>query len=406
MATVGATKQVLARPERLWWLLPVAATTFVVTRLWSETPLQRLDFHIYYEAVTGWQPGSFYDYEHAASGLGFTYPPVSGLVLRPITMVPFDTAELIWLVATALASLAFIVLAARNLPVRPRWAPTVPILVAVCMLTTPVWLTLRLGQINAFLALAVLADVVLVSRRWSGALIGLCGAVKLTPLYAALYFVAGRRWRALAISVGTFLAATLVAWAWMPSDSRRYWTVELFATERVGDLGSNFNNSARRLVDLLPVSTSIQTLVWLALALALTYVAYRRARLALELGNRLAAITLVMCAGLAVSPITWSHHLYFVLPAVFLLVGSGLSMPRNIAAATLTFLLVETQDPGQDPTAAAWRAVALIALVLFLPVDDPEPAATGEPAAATSAVVDGSSDADGTSGFPQVVPDR
>ena len=370
----------LARPEQLWWLLPAAATGFVVARLWSQSPIQRLDFHIYYEAVNSWQPGAMYDYEHAATGLGFTYPPVSGLVLRPITMVPFDTAELLWLVATAIASLAFLVLAARNLPTRPRWAPAVPILVAICMLTTPVWLSVRLGQINAFLALAVLADVLLVRRRWAGALIGLCGAIKLTPMYAALYFVAGRRWRALGVSIAAFAAATMVAWAWAPSDSRRYWTVELFATERVGDLGGNYNNSVRRLVDLVPGSTGVQTLVWFALALTLTYVAFRRARQSLDQGNRLAAITLVMCAGLAVAPITWSHHLYFMLPAILLLVGSGRSLARNIAAAVLTFLLVETQDPGQDPTAAAWRAVALVAIVLFLPVDVPEDGPADEPA--------------------------
>jgi alpha-1,2-mannosyltransferase len=379
MANDAGWRRVLARPEQLWWLLPVAATGFVVVRLWSQSPIQRLDFHIYYEAITRWQPGSMYDYEHAATGLGFTYPPVSGLVLRPITLVPFGTAELLWLVATALASLAFLALAARSLPARPRWAPTVPILVAVCMVTTPVWLSVRLGQVNAFLALAVLADAVLVRRRWAGALIGLCGAVKLTPMYAALYFVAGRRWRALAVSVGAFLAATLVAWAWTPSDSRRYWTVELFATERVGDLGGNYNNSLRRLVDVVPGATSVQTLVWLVLALALTYVAFRRARQSLDQGNRLAAITLVMCAGLAVAPITWSHHLYFMLPAILLLVGSGGSMARNLAAGGLTFLLVETQDPGQDPTLAAWRAIALVAIVLFLPLDVPDDAPADEP---------------------------
>jgi alpha-1,2-mannosyltransferase len=370
MANVAGPRRLLARPERIWWLLPIAATAFVVTRLWTQTELQRLDFHIYYEAVSGWQPGAFYDYENAASGLGFTYPPISGLVLRPITTLPFDTAELLWLVVNALASLAFLLGVARHLPRRPSWAPTVPILVAICMLTTPVWLSLRLGQINALLALAVLADVMVVRRRWAGALIGLCGAIKLTPMYAALYFGAARRWRALAISVGTFATATLVAWAWMPSDSRRYWTIELLATDRVGPLGSPFNNSPRRLIDMLGLPGGFQTVLWLVLAVALTYVAVRRAREALERDNRLAAITLVMCAGLAVAPITWSHHLYFLLPAVFLLVGSGRSMPRNIAAAVLAFLLCETQDPGQDPTAAAWRAVALIAVVLFLPLDD------------------------------------
>lgn len=369
MANDAGWTRVLARPARLWWLLPIASTVFVVVRLWRQPPLERLDLHIYYEAVATWQPGSFYDYQHAQTGLGFTYPPVSGLVLRPLTAIPFDAAELLWLLATAAASLAFVVLAARRLPVRPRWRPLLPILVAICMLTTPVWLSMRLGQINAFLAVAVLADVLVVRRRWAGALVGICGAIKLTPMYAALYFVAAKRWRALATSVATFAAATAVAWVAMPSDSHRYWTVELFATERVGDLGSSYSNSVRRLIEQLPISSSMHSLLWLAAALALTAIAFWRARVALGRSNPLAAITIIMCAGLAVAPITWSHHVYFMLPAVLLLVGSGTKVLRDLAAAALLFVLLETQDPGQDAATAGARAVALILIVAFLPID-------------------------------------
>lgn len=376
-------RRLLARPELLWWLLPVASTVFLVVRLWDLPDLERIDFHIYFDSVQGWKPDSIYDFRYPDVGLGFTYPPLAGLLLRPLTNLSVETAERAWITATAVASLAFLVLAARRLPVRPQWAPTVPIVVAVCMLTTPVWLSMRLGQINAFLALAVLADVVLVRRRWSGALIGLSGAIKLTPMYGVLVFVAGRRWRSVAISVASFAVATLVAWAWFPSDSVRYWTDELFATDRVGDLGSGYSNSLRRLVAVLPGSEGVHSAIWLALALAITVVVVLRARQALDRANPLAAITVVMCGGLVVAPITWSHHLYFMLPAVLLLIGTGASMARNLCAAGLAYLLLETSDPGQDPTATAWRAIALVLLVLFLPLDEGTPMADDEVVAET-----------------------
>jgi len=378
MQTTDSPWRRLARRERLWWLLPVASTVFVVVKLWDLPELDRLDLNIYFDAVKGWKPDSIYDFRYPAVGLGFTYPPLAGLVLRPLTALPYETADRLWTAATALASLAFLVLAARRLPVRPQWAPTVPIVVAVCMLSTPVWLSIRLGQVNAFLALAVLADVVLVRRRWAGVLIGLSGAIKLTPMYGVLVFVAGRRWRSLAISVASFAVATLVAWAWFPSDSVRYWTVELFATDRVGDLDSGYSNSLRRLVALLPGSDGLLSAVWLALALAITVIVVLRARQALDRANPLAAVTVVMCGGLVVAPITWSHHLYFMLPAVLLLIGSGASMARNLCAAGLTFILLETTNPGQDPTTTAWRAVALVLLVLFLPIDQGTPTADDE----------------------------
>ena len=368
-ATVARWTRLHPGIDRLWWLLPVAATAFVVRRLWDVTDLARIDFRIYVDAVHSWQSGSIYDYGYPDVGLGFTYPPFAGLLLRPVAALPYELAEHGWLLATALASLAFLVLAGRRLPVRPTWAPTVPIVTAVLMLTTPVWLTLRMGQINAYLALLVLADVVLVRRRIAGVLIGLGGAIKLTPLYAVLFFVAARRWRSVVIAGATFAAATLLAWVWMPSDSVRYWTVELLATDRVGDLGDVFNNSLRRLIAMLPISSGLATALWLAAAVGVTAFAVVRARQAIDRDNPLAAITVIMCASFVVAPISWSHHLYFMLPAVLLLIGSGASMARNIAAATLSFVLLETHDPGEDPTTTAWRAVALVLIVLFLPLD-------------------------------------
>ncbi len=368
--TVARWKNLGARRDLLWWLLPVAATVYVVAKLWAAGEYERIDFHIYFDAVRGWKPDSIYDYHHPEMGLGFTYPPLAALVLAPLTLVPFDIAEKLWLIVGAAASLAFLLLTATNLPVRPTWKPTVPVLVAVGMLTTPVFLTLRLGQINALLSLAVLADVVVVRRRFAGALIGLSGAVKLTPMYAVLYFAAARRWRSVAVAFASFGACSIAAWAWFPEDSVRYWTVELFATDRVGDLASGYSNSIRRIIELAPFATGVRTAIWVVASVAITVVVVRRARVALDRSNRLAAITIVMCGGLAVAPITWSHHLYFMLPALFLLIGSGASMARNLWAAGLFYLLVETADPGQDATWTFGRIVALLLIVAFLPIDD------------------------------------
>lgn len=353
-----------------WWLLPLGALVFLVARLWSQSVAQRLDFNIYFAAVQSWRPDSIYDFRDPLLGLGFTYPPFAGLILRPLTGGSALAAERIWFVVALAATVAFIMIVVRSLPVRPTWSPLVPVLVAVSLLSTPVWLTLRLGQINALLAVMVLVDAVWVGRRAAGALVGLCGAIKLTPMYAVLFFVAARRWRAVGIAVVAFVAATVAAWAWMPDDSVRYWTSELFATDRVGALDSGYSNSLRRLVALVPVVTPVQTAIWLVLAAALAVVAIRRAKVALDRSNPLAAITIVMCAGLLSSPITWSHHLYFMIPALFLLVGVADSPRRLVAAAVLTYTMIETIDPGQEPTMAGFRAVALLAIVLWLPIDE------------------------------------
>ena len=67
---------------------------------------------------------------------------------------------------------------------------------AAAVVTIPVWLTLRQGQVNVVLWFLVVADVALVGRRsrWSGVGIGIATAVKLVPgLFIVWLLLAGRR---------------------------------------------------------------------------------------------------------------------------------------------------------------------------------------------------------------------
>jgi alpha-1,2-mannosyltransferase len=232
-------------------------------------------------------------------------------------------------------------------------------------------LTTRIGQINSFLALIVLIDCLGArkGRRFTGVGVGLAAAVKLTPMVGVLYFAVARRGRAVVTAVATFVGATLVAWVLYPSASNSYWTDVLFDTSRVGGLDSGYSNSLRRVLTWLPVGNGIQSVLWVALCLAIIAVAVWRARIAYDRGNDLGAITVIMCAGLLCSPITWSHHLYFLVPALPLLIGDGRSVPRWIAAALTLPLMIEIRDPGQVAVLSALRVPLLLLVIVALPLD-------------------------------------
>jgi hypothetical protein len=115
----------------------------------------------------------------------------------------------------------------------------------------------------------------------------------------------------------------------------------------------------------------MQTLAWLAVAGALVIVAYVRARRASSLGNPFAALVIVMCLGLAITPITWSHHLYFFVVVLPLLIGDGRRPLRLAAAVGIALLLFELHNPGQNSSWTAARAVVLPLVVLALPIDRP-----------------------------------
>ena len=56
------------------------------------------------------------------------------------------------------------------------------------------WQNLTFGQVNLFLMLAVLVDLLRPERRWSGVLVGIVAGVKLTPLvFVVLLVLIGRR---------------------------------------------------------------------------------------------------------------------------------------------------------------------------------------------------------------------
>jgi alpha-1,2-mannosyltransferase len=290
------------------------------------------------------------------------------VVLKPLTALPFAVVDHLWLIGTVACSAAFLAIGVGELPSTPRLPWYRPLLVAAGLWSVPVVLTARIGQINAYLALAVLADFVAARRhwRWAGLLTGLAAAAKLTPAIAVLALLACGYRRAAGRAVATAVAATALAAAVSFHDSVQYWTGALLETERVGSFSNGFNNSLRR---LLPLPAAVQVAVWLLLVAALVWVACTRGRRAAQADNPMAALVIAMCCGYAVSPITWGHHLFFLVLAVPLLAGDGRRAGRVYAALALALLVFELHDPGQNVDRSALRVFVLPLLVATLPVE-------------------------------------
>src|SRR4051812_9883124 len=116
--------------------------------------------------------------------LPFTYPPTAALLFVPLALFPTQVA---WglLGAASVVGLAVVISTTIGaLPGRPPWltpARATPVLTVLLLALEPVWRTLFLGQINLVLMAMVVLDVlVLKGSRYSGVLIGVAAAVKLT----------------------------------------------------------------------------------------------------------------------------------------------------------------------------------------------------------------------------------
>jgi alpha-1,2-mannosyltransferase len=203
-------------------------------------------------------------------------------------------------------------------------------------------------------------------------LIGLAAAVKLTPAIFILFLLAIAAWRPAARAVGAFVGLTALAWLIAPADSQLFWTKLLFDTSRIGDVGDRHNNSLRFVLANLPIGTTLQLVLWLALAIVVVVIGLRRAALAWRAGHLLYAMIVVGCVQGLVSPITWQHHLIFLLLALLLLpmpgdaLGPRMTWTQLAVLGTGWLFLLDPVAFGVNSVTSALRCLVLLAIVAGL----------------------------------------
>ena len=382
--------------DRRWaGLAALVAAGVALWQAWKiGPPSGLLDLQIYVGAARGWLHGrSLYDYRDGVHHLGATYPPIGPVVFTLFVPMAAEAREVLWtaLSLTALGATAWFVAELAGIERRRRvtWAVWA---FAAAVVTIPVWLTLRLGQVNIVLWLLVVADVAAVGRRyrWSGVGIGVATAVKLVPgLFVVWLVLAGKR-AAAGRAVAAVGAATLLGWLLAPSDSKDYWTKLVFDSERIGRVDDARNGSLLAVVVRLVGVGPIRTVSWLGLAGAIVVVGLVRGRRAARRGDLLAATAVVGCAASLISPISWTHHLGFLVLALAALATTpslaGPTVPaprhlrlgpRHVALGVAWLFLVDPGELGANPVTATLRAGAMVAVVAALPIVDRRSAPSG-----------------------------
>ncbi|SCE67927.1 alpha-1,2-mannosyltransferase [Micromonospora mirobrigensis] len=312
------------------------------------------DLKIYMRAMDWWSAGHpLYDYvqpDRVQGALYFTYPPFAALLLRPFAALPLGATVTIFTALTLLGVLVTTWWLVRPLIARhglPRvFTTTVAVLLVLAVESTRE--TITFGQINMLLVVLILADLLFAvpeGRRWAGVGVGLATALKLFPGIFLVYLLAARRWRAAVVAGATAAVATGIAAAVAPADSWRFWTHELWATDRVGRTDYTGNQSLYGLLSRFTTPQLPPRPLWLLLVAAIAGYGLWRAARAARAGDPLTGLTLTGLVGALISPITWTHHIYWFIPAVVVLVDAGLSA-----------------DPGPAGTRRRGRSYGLAAL--------------------------------------------
>ncbi len=224
--------------------LSVLAGAFVLVLHLTTDPL--VDVHAYYDAgqrLNAGQPLYLASADTRAAEF-YRYPPLLAIAFRPLALLPFEVAALIW----EGMLLAVTVLVAARLR-RSRWA-----VLAACFLAIPIAWTLAIGQ-----AQALVTFLLLIGSPWS---VALAGSLKVLPALAAVYWVGRREWRQLGWFVGAAGVLVVVQLALEPTGTLAY--LGFLSLDQVGEV-NNFSPYA------------VSPLLWAAAVVVLTVVALRLA---------------------------------------------------------------------------------------------------------------------------------
>ena len=286
-----------------------------------------------------------------AGQLPFTYPPFAALVFTSLAWLPWAAAAVLVTALTVVALPAVLYLALQ-LPPSPLRGHPAAWDVALATAALAIWLepvhsTLFYGQVDVFIAWAVLYDLTRPdSSPVKGVAIGLATAFKLTPALFAVYLLLTRSYRAAAIAAAVLAGSVALGFAVLPAASAYFWDVSFLRPGRVSPPQNAQNQSLLGAMTRTLQSASAGP-PWLAVAalvalagLVLAVRAHRRGDHAL--GFSLGAVT-----ELLISPISWTHHWVLAVPALLLAaVSTGRYGARHRLAAV--------------PAAAAISAIAVV----------------------------------------------
>jgi alpha-1,2-mannosyltransferase len=206
---------------------------------------------------------------------------------------------------------------------------------AVGLWLEPVAMTLFFGQINLVLLALVVGDLALPDRiKGKGIGIGLAAGIKLTPLIFIPYLLFTRRVRAAAVSALTFAVTVGLGFALLPRASAVYWGGK-FA--RLGSRSFHLDDQSLHGVILrLTHAGPDAHAYWLVVAVVVGIAGFATAILASRRGHELLGLVVCAATGLLVSPISWSHHYVYVIPALALAAYG----PRRLGYRILSVALV------------------------------------------------------------------
>ncbi|NUT46969.1 MAG: DUF2029 domain-containing protein [Saccharothrix sp.] len=341
------------------------------------------DLGTYHEAVSSLrssQDALYRDLFGDAQG-PFLYPPFAALVFRELLPLGMGGLKLLMAVSGHLALLATAYAAWGMLGCRRDAGRLGAALLTAggALWLEPVQKTFMWGQVGLLLMALVLLDCARAdTARWKGVGIGIAAGFKLTPALFVLYLLCTRRFRAAGVAVGAFAVTVVVGFLALPGAAWAFWfrprAIAGHLNEHVLFADGTNQSLWAAIVRLVGENTLANTL-WYVLAAACLGAGMAAAAVAARGGRELLGVVLCATVALLASPISWSHHWVWCVPACVVLADQVLGRRRLRTRLPLlaAYVAVMAVWPVRVDMHGAWDAglpVAPYGLVWLAPHQD------------------------------------
>ncbi|HET7017018.1 MAG TPA: glycosyltransferase 87 family protein [Streptosporangiaceae bacterium] len=281
------------------------------------------------------RPAMLYALESGAARLPFTYTPFAALLFAAASgaSIAIWQAGLTALTIGLLPVVAYLCLGLAGRPAGLARAAGAFAIAAVGLWLEPVAMTLFFGQINVVLLALVVGDLALPDRfRGKGIGIGLAAGIKLTPLIFIPYLLFTRRVKAAVVSALTFAVTAGLGFALLPHASEVFWGEKIFRDNQHFHLDNqSLDGVILRLTHAGPYAHAF----WLLATVIVGIAGLATSILASRRGHELLGLVACAATGLLVSPVSWSHHYVYVVPALVLAAYGPRRLGYRILGAAL-----------------------------------------------------------------------
>ena len=274
-------------------------------------------------------------YSVSVHGLPFTYPPFAAVLYVPLELLGTVGARWVLTVASIGCYVVVIVVCARRLRMNLAMAAVIGL---AGLAFEPFLRTILLGQINLVLLALIVVDTLVVPARYRGMLIGVAAGIKILPGAFIFFLVLKREWGAVGRAVAAFAATVAVGAVFAPHDSWLFWKGGFINLSRWGpeNMIGGDNQSLSAAFMRLSRDISPSTILMLLMSAGVMGLGLVAAKRQIERGNDVNGLVCIAFASLLASPISWTHHWVWAVPALLVLVAGR----HRVAAVVFATLFV------------------------------------------------------------------